>query len=267
MKTYKLALISFAFVALFSCRQKNKLEEVIQIPEPEAQETQSVYGNPAEVKAEKGKFKMRGLTYAYNALEPYIDGKTMEIHYSRHHLSYCNNLNKAIAGTDYEKWSLEDILKSSDPNNMAIRNNAGGYYNHNLYWEIMAPKAGGQPKDSLAAAINRDFGSYDTFKSQLVEAAGKQFGSGWAWLVVDKTGKLVVGSTPNQDNPLMPDMPVKGTPILALDVWEHAYYLKYQSRRGEYISAFFNVVNWTAVEKKYLEAMKRSIKQPVAPIQ
>ena len=260
MKIQKSVLLSFIFIALFSCRQKNNLEEVIQIPEPEAQETQSAYGNPADVKAEKGKFKMRGLAYAYNALEPYMDARTMELHYSRHHLSYCNNLNKAIAGTDYEQWSLEDILKKSDPNNMAIRNNAGGYYNHNLYWEIMAPKAGGQPKDSLAAAINRDFGSYDAFKAQLVDASTKQFGSGWGWLVVDKTGKLVVGSTQNQDNPLMPDMPISGIPILALDVWEHAYYLKYQNKRGEYISAFFNVVNWTAVEKKYLDAMKRVVK-------
>nr|WP_294936429.1 superoxide dismutase [uncultured Flavobacterium sp.] len=260
MKIQKSVLLSFIFIALFSCRQKNNLEEVIQIPEPEAQETQSAYGNPADVKAEKGKFKMRGLTYAYNAMEPYMDARTMEIHYSRHHLSYCNNLNKAIAGTDYEQWSLEDILKKSDPNNMAIRNNAGGYYNHNLYWEVMAPKAGGQPKDSLAAAMNRDFGSYEAFKAQLVDAATKQFGSGWAWLVVDKTGKLVVGSTSNQDNPLMPDQPVSGMPILALDVWEHAYYLKYQNKRGEYISAFFNVVNWSAVEKKYLEAMKRVVK-------
>jgi len=260
MKIQKLALLSFTFLMLFACREKNNLEEVIQIPEPEAQETQSVYGNPADVKAEKGKFKMRGLSYAYNALEPYIDGKTMELHYSRHHLSYCNNLNKALAGTDLEKWSLEDILKKSDPNNLAIRNNAGGYYNHNLYWEVMGPKAGGQPKDSLAAAINRDFGNYDTFKAQFVDAAAKHFGSGWAWLVVDKTGKLAVGSTQNQDNPLMPDMPVSGTPILAIDVWEHAYYLKYQNKRGEYISAFFNVVNWNVVEKKYLDAMKRVVK-------
>lgn len=259
MKIIKTLLIYLIFVSLFSCREKNNLEEVIQIPEPEAQETQSVFGNPAEVKAEKGKFKMRGLTFAYNALEPYIDGKTMELHYSRHHLSYCNNLNKAIAGTDLEQWSLEDILKKSDPNNFNLRNNAGGYYNHNLYWEIMAPKAGGQPKDSLAAAINRDFGNYDTFKAQFVDAASKQFGSGWAWLVVDKTGKLAVGSTQNQDNPLMPDMSISGTPILALDVWEHAYYLKYQNKRGEYISAFFNIVNWTVVERKFLEAKKRII--------
>lgn len=260
MKIQKLALLTFAFLTLFACREKNNLEEVIQIPEPEAQEIQSAYGNPADVKAEKGKFKMRGLTYAYNALEPYIDGKTMELHYSHHHLSYCNNLNKAIAGTDLEQWNLEDILKKSDPNNLAVRNNAGGYYNHNLYWEVMAPKAGGQPKDSLAAAINRDFGNYDTFKAQLVDVAGKHFGSGWAWLVVDKTGKLVVGSTQNQDNPLMPDMPISGTPILAIDVWEHAYYLKYQNKRGEYISAFFNVVNWTVVEKKYQEALKRVVR-------
>ncbi|MGX7668515.1 superoxide dismutase [Flavobacterium pedocola] len=258
MKFQKTAILCFALMTLFSCRKKNNLEEVVQIPEPEAQATQSAYGNPADVKAAKGKFKMRGLPYAYTALEPYLDAKTMEIHYSRHHLSYCNNLNAAIKGTDLENWTLEQILKSSDPNNMEIRNNAGGYYNHNLFWENMAPKAGGQPKDSLASAINRDFGSYDAFKAQFVQAAGKQFGSGWAWLVVDKTGKLAVGSTSNQDNPIMPDMPISGTPILALDVWEHAYYLKFQNKRGEYISAFFNVVNWATVEKRYLEAMKKT---------
>jgi len=261
MKINILAITCLSLVAFLSCRNNNNLEEVVQIPEPEAQETQSVYGNPADVKAEKGKFKMRGLPYAYNALEPYFDARTMEIHYSRHHLSYCNNLNKAIQGTELENWTLEQILKSSDPTNFELRNNAGGYYNHNLFWEIIAPKAGGQPKDSLASAINRDFGSYDAFKAQFVTAAAKQFGSGWAWLVVDKTGKLIVGSTSNQDNPLMPEMPVKGTPIMCLDVWEHAYYLKYQNKRGEYISAFFNVINWAAVEKKYSDAVSRVIKE------
>lgn len=261
MKIRTLTLFCILSISLFSCRDKNNLEEVVQIPEPEAQETQSIYGNPAEVKAEKGKFKMRGLPYAYNALEPYFDARTMEIHYSRHHLSYCNNLNKAVQGTELESWTLDQILKSGDPNNAELRNNAGGYYNHNLFWEIVAPKAGGQPKDSLAAAINRDFGSYDGFKSQFVTAASKQFGSGWAWLVVEKNGKLTVGSTSNQDNPLMPEMPIKGIPILCIDVWEHAYYLKYQNKRGEYISAFFNVVNWTMVEKKYLEALKHVTKE------
>ena len=160
MKYTKLFLLGFTVLAVMSCRNKSNLEEVVQIPEPEAQETQSVYGNPADVKAEKGKFKMRGLPYAYNALEPYLDARTMEIHYSRHHLSYCNNLNKAVKGTELENWTLEQILKGSDPNNSEVRNNAGGYYNHNLFWEILAPKAGGQPKDSLAAAINRDFGNF-----------------------------------------------------------------------------------------------------------
>ncbi|MEW5675869.1 superoxide dismutase [Flavobacterium enshiense] len=262
MKIQRVIILFLVVMTMVSCRKKNNLEEVVQIPEPEAQETQSVYGNPADVKAAKGKFKMRGLPYAYTALEPYLDAKTMEIHYSRHHLSYCNNLNKAIKGTELEKWTLEQILKSSDPTNMEIRNNAGGYYNHNLFWEVIAPKAGGQPKDSLATAINRDFGSYDAFKNQFVTVAGQQFGSGWAWLVVDKTGKLVVGSTSNQDNPIMPDMPVSGIPILALDVWEHAYYLKFQNKRGDYISAFFNVVNWSAVEKKYLEASKKTQLMP-----
>ncbi|PZQ77719.1 MAG: superoxide dismutase, partial [Flavobacterium johnsoniae] len=163
--------------------------------------------------------------------------------------------NKAIAGTALEKQTIEEILSKLDLENKAVRNNAGGYYNHNLYWEIMGPKKGGEPTGALAEAINKDLGSFENFKTQLTEAATKQFGSGWAWLVVDKTGKLVIGSTPNQDNPLMPNMSVSGTPILGLDVWEHAYYLKYQNKRPDYITAFFNLINWDAVAKKY-EAAK-----------
>ena len=257
MKKPTLLISLFILTALIGCRDKNNLVEV-QIPEPEVQETQSVFGNPADVKAEKGKFKMRSFSYAYDGLEPYLDGRTMEIHFSRIHLNCCNNLNKALKGTELENWTLDQILKSSDPNNFEIRNNAGGYYNHNLYWEIMAPKSGGKPKDSLASAINESFGNYDTFKSQFVQAINKQYGSGWAWLVLNKEGKLEVGCTSNNDNPLMPEMPINGIPLLTMDLWEHAYYLKYQNRKGEYISAFFNVINWDVVEKKYLEVLKKN---------
>lgn len=212
-------------------------------------------GNPADVKAE-GKFQMVKLPYAYNALEPNIDAKTMEIHYSKHHLGYTNNLNKAVAGTDLESKTIEEILTAIDMNNAALRNNAGGFYNHNLYWEIMSPTKT-EPKDALLAKINADFGSVEELKKQLTDAAATQFGSGWAWLVVDKDGKLKVGKTGNQDNPLMPGLSISGTPIIGIDVWEHAYYLSYQNLRPKYIEAFFNVLNWDEVAKKYDAAIKK----------
>ncbi|HEU4497122.1 MAG TPA: superoxide dismutase [Flavobacterium sp.] len=243
-----------AVFVLQSCNKEKKLEEV-EVPLPAEMAEKAPMGNPDDVAAEPGAFKMMKLPYAYDALEPHIDAKTVEIHYSKHHVGYVNNLNKAIAGTELEKQTIEEILGKLDLENKVVRNNAGGYYNHNLYWEIMGPKKGGQPTGALAEAITKDFGSFDNFKTQLAEAASKQFGSGWAWLVVDKSGKLAVGSTANQDNPLMPGMPVSGTPILGLDVWEHAYYLKYQNKRPDYIAAFFNLVNWDAVAKKY-EAAK-----------
>lgn len=257
MKKTQLFLSSLvlAFV-LQSCNKEKKLDEV-EVPLPAATEEKAPMGNPDDVAAEPGAFKMMKLPYAYDALEPHIDARTVEIHYSKHHVGYVNNLNKAIAGTALEKQTIEEILSKLDLENKVVRNNAGGYYNHNLYWEIMGPKKGGEPTGALAEAIKKDLGSFDNFKTQLTEAATKQFGSGWAWLVVDKTGKLVIGSTPNQDNPLMPNMSVSGTPILGLDVWEHAYYLKYQNKRPDYITAFFNLINWDAVAKKY-EAAKTS---------
>ena len=210
------------------------------------------WGNPNEVKAQ-GKFQLSGLAYGYSDLEPYIDGRTMSIHYSKHYLAYTNNLNKAIAGTALESQSIEQILSSLDLNNKAVRNNAGGYYNHTLFWEVMTPKKTA-PQGKLLEQINADFGSFENFKDQFADAAAKQFGSGWAWLVVGKDGKLHIGDTPNQDNPLMPNMPIQGTPILALDVWEHAYYLKYQNQRPKYIDAFFNVINWDKVAEKFENA-------------
>jgi len=198
-------------------------------------------------------FELPKLPYAYDALEPHIDARTMEIHYSKHHQAYTTNLNAAIEGTDLAGKSIEDILTSLDLNNKAVRNNGGGFYNHNLFWEVMAPNAGGEPTGDLAAAINAAFGSFDAFKDAFAKAGATQFGSGWAWLCV-KNGKLEVCSTANQDNPLMQGIGCEGTPILGLDVWEHAYYLNYQNRRPDYINAFFNVVNWDAVAKKYADA-------------
>ena len=195
-------------------------------------------------------FTLPKLPYAYDALEPYIDARTMEIHHTKHHNAYTTNLNAAIAGTDLDNQSIETILTTLDMNNAAVRNNAGGYYNHNLFWQIMAPKAGGQPTGELAKAINDAFGSFDNFKTAFSKAAATRFGSGWAWLCVHKGGKVEVCSTANQDNPLMPTMQC-GFPILGLDVWEHAYYLNYQNRRPDYIEAFFNVINWDKVAELY----------------
>ena len=195
-------------------------------------------------------FTLPKLPYAYDALEPYIDARTMEIHHTKHHNAYTTNLDAAIAGTDLDNQSIETILTTLDMNNAAVRNNGGGYYNHNLFWEIMAPKAGGQPTGELAKAINDAFGSFDNFKTAFSKAAATRFGSGWAWLCVHKGGKVEVCSTANQYNPLMPTMQC-GFPILGLDVWEHAYYLNYQNRRPDYIEAFFNVINWDKVAELY----------------
>ncbi len=194
-------------------------------------------------------FELPKLPYAYNALEPYIDALTMEIHYTRHHAAYTNNLNTAVAGTDMDKLSIEELMKSVSKYTVAVRNNGGGFYNHSLFWKLMAPNAGGEPQGMVLDALNLHFGSFDKFKEEFSRAAAGRFGSGWAWLVMDSSGKLTIGSTPNQDNPLMDISELKGKPVLALDVWEHAYYLRYQNRRPDYISAFWNVVNWQEVER------------------
>ena len=196
-------------------------------------------------------FELPKLPYAYDALEPHIDARTMEIHHSKHHQAYITNLNAAIAGTDLEGKTIEEILQNC-ADKPAVRNNGGGFWNHNLFWEVMAPNAGGQPTGELAEAINTTFGSFDAFKEEFAKAGATRFGSGWAWLCVEN-GKLVVCSTANQDNPLMGEG-CKGTPILAMDVWEHAYYLHYQNRRPDYISAFFNVINWSVVADKFAAA-------------
>lgn len=198
-------------------------------------------------------FELPKLPYAYDALEPHIDARTMEIHHTKHHNAYTTNLNAAIAGTELEGKSIEEILHNLDMTNGAVRNNGGGFYNHNLFWEVMSPNGGGEPTGDLAAAIVKDLGSFEAFKEAFAKAGATQFGSGWAWLCV-KDGKLAVCGTPNQDNPLMPGVTCQGTPILGMDVWEHAYYLNYQNRRPDYITAFFNVINWDEVAKRYAAA-------------
>lgn len=195
-------------------------------------------------------FELPKLPYAYDALEPMIDARTMEIHHTKHHAAYTSNLNNAIQGTELEGKTIEELLPSISKLPVAVRNNGGGFYNHNLYWEIMAPGGAPQPEGDLEKAINGSFGSYDNFKEAFTKAALTRFGSGWAWLV--KQGdSLVVSSTPNQDNPLMDVAEVKGSPILGIDVWEHAYYLKYQNRRPEYVDAFWKVINWDEVAKRF----------------
>ncbi|MDI9258294.1 superoxide dismutase [Flavobacterium sedimenticola] len=253
MKRIVAIVFYFCFLLIIASCNKKKLTEVVEVPLPSAEEKVTI-GHPDDVSADPGQFELVKLPYEYNALMPSIDVLTMEVHYSKHYLTYTNNLNKLVADDPaMVDLTIEDILKKLNMNNADLRNNAGGYYNHSLFWESMAPKAGGQPKDTLAVVMNRDFGSFEIFKNQFSDAAEKQFGSGWAWLVVDKAGKLSVTSTPNQDNPLMPNQPVKGTPILCLDVWEHAYYLDYQYKRKKYIEAFFNVINWKKVSERYLE--------------
>ena len=196
-------------------------------------------------------FELPKLPYAYDALEPHIDARTMEIHHGKHHNGYTTNLNNAIAGTDLEGQTIESILTSLDANNGAVRNNGGGFYNHRLFWNVMSPNGGGTPTGALADAINTAFGSFDGFKDAFAKAAATRFGSGWAWLCVHKGGTVEVCSTANQDNPLMPGIGCGGFPILGIDVWEHAYYLNYQNRRPDYINAFFNVINWEEVSKRY----------------
>ncbi len=199
-------------------------------------------------------FELPALPYATDALEPHIDKMTMEIHHGKHHQAYVDNLNKALAGTESADAKIEDILKNISKFPMAVRNNGGGHFNHTLYWSIMSPNGGGAPSGDLAKDIDATFGSFDAFKTKFAEAGTTRFGSGWAWLCVKADGSLCVCSSPNQDNPLMDVAECPGTPILGMDVWEHAYYLKYQNKRPDYISAFWNVVNWTAVAERYAKA-------------
>lgn len=198
-------------------------------------------------------FQLPDLPYAKDALEPYIDAQTMEIHHGKHHAGYTSKLNDAIAGTALEGQTIEEILAQVSQHGAAVRNNGGGYYNHDLFWKVMGPNGGGQPSGELASAIEADFGSFEAMKEEFAQAAATRFGSGWAWIIISD-GKLKITSTANQDNPLMDIAEVKGSPILGLDVWEHAYYLKYQNRRPDYIDAFFSVINWEEVAQRYAAA-------------
>jgi Fe-Mn family superoxide dismutase len=249
MKGSTLFVYGLSLLVMLSCSRK-KLTEVVEVPLP-SKDDKMVIGNPEDVKADEGAFEMAKLPYNYEALVPHIDALTSEIHFSKHYLTYTNNLNKLVAGTDMEALSIEELLKKSDASNPELRNNAGGFYNHTFFFEGLTNKSSKTPKDTLASLITRDFGSFEGFKSQFTAAASKQFGSGWAWLIIDASGKLQVCSTPNQDNPLMPIAIVKGKPLLALDVWEHAYYLNYQYKRKKYIDAFFNIINWEKVSERF----------------
>ncbi|CAH0336263.1 hypothetical protein FVB9288_01948 [Flavobacterium sp. CECT 9288] len=246
---YVLPLVC-ATVFIVSCNEK-KLIEVVEVPLPSTTEQKTVMGSPDNVKADEGSFQLEKLPYAYDALAPSISATTMELHYSKHYLNYTNNLNSSIKGTPLENLTIEEVLAKLDPNDAGLRNNAGGYYNHSLFWKCMGPKAGGEPKNTLASAMITDFGSYGNFMSLFKDEATKHFGSGWVWLIVDKTGKLQVTTTTNQDNPLMRNAIVPGTPILALDLWEHAYYMDYQYRRKNYVDNFFNIINWNKIEENY----------------
>ena len=198
-------------------------------------------------------FDLPKLPYAFDALEPNIDARTMEIHHDKHHAGYTSKLNAAIEGTAHDGKTIEDLLSNLDMSNTAVRNNGGGFYNHSLFWKIMSPDGGGNPSGELADAINAAYGSFDGFKEKFSAAAGSRFGSGWAWLCVHQGGKVEICSTPNQDNPLMPETGCGGHPILGLDVWEHAYYLNYQNKRPDYINAFFKTIHWGEVAKRYAD--------------
>ena len=247
MKNNILLFTAITSLALFSCKNKEEMTEV-QVPSATAKDSIPAKGDPKSVVANQGAFQMKGLNYGYNDLEPYMDGQTVETHYGKHHLGYCNKLNDAVKGTPLETMSIEEILKGMDLKNSALRNNAGGYYNHNIFWEILAPKAGGRPTGKIAELINKDFGSFDQFKTQFTDAAKGLFGSGWVWLVYQNDGTLKITTSINQDNPLMPNAEVKGYPLMNIDVWEHAYYLKYKNERPKYIENFWQLVDWSKVE-------------------
>lgn len=201
-------------------------------------------------------FELPKLEYAFNALEPHIDAKTMEIHHGKHHQAYVTNLNNAVQGTEMEKMAIEDLCRNISKYPVAVRNNGGGHYNHSLFWTIMSPTGGGVPTNEIGKAIEAELGGFEKFKADFIQAGATRFGSGWAWLAVKSDGKLCVCSSPNQDNPLMDVSDCKGTPVLGMDVWEHAYYLNYQNRRPDYMSSFFNVINWNKVNELYLNATK-----------
>lgn len=246
---------SLLFLSMQSCKKKI-YTEVVEVPLP-AKESNMKMGHPNEVKADNGTFNFHKLPFEYSELEPTIDAFTMELHYSRHYLNATNAVNKLLDERKSDINTTQQLFKKLSLFDEPLRNSAGGYYNHTLYFEIISPKGGGKPKDTLASTINRDFGSFENFKTLLSEKANAQFGSGWAWLVVDKMGQLKVTTTANNDNPLMTKQDVSGVPILCIDLWEHAYYYNYQNQRKKYIDNFFKVVNWKIVEDKFVAAIKK----------
>jgi Fe-Mn family superoxide dismutase len=256
MKKTSLILLYFSlFAAIQSC-QKKKLTEVVEVPLPKAEEKITI-GNPDDIKAETGTFQLTKLPYAYDALIPEIDALTMELHYSKHYLANANGLNRAVTGTQLEQLPIEDVLAKLDLNDVNLRNNAGGFFNHTIYFESMTPKGDPTPKDSLVSTINADFGSFEIFEKEFKDEANKQIGSGWTWLVLDKSGKLQITSTVNHDNPLMSNAIIKGKPLLGIDLWEHAYYLNYQYKKKNYVDAFFKKINWKKVGERYEAAIKK----------
>ena len=254
MKTLKLITILFLILVIFSACNNKKLTEVVEVPLPKAEEKMTI-GHPEDVHAEEGSFELQKLDYKYDALASNIDALTMELHYSKHYLAFANALNKTVIGTEFEKMPIEEILNKLDVTDENLKNNAGGFYNHGIYWESISPKINLYPKDTLAGTMNRDFGSFENFKTQFMDVANKHFGSGWAWLIVDKSGKLTITTSQNQDNPLMSNAVLKGIPILGIDLWEHAYYLNYQQKKKNYITAFMKVINWKKVGEKYEESL------------
>jgi superoxide dismutase, Fe-Mn family len=260
---YNFLVIGLLFITIISCK-KNRLVEYVEVPATPIQITKVKGGtsNPADVKAAPGNFKLETFPHAYNSFEPHFDAATLEIHYSKHHLGYVNNLNKVIVNTKYEFMTLNDIFKNLNASNLEVRNNAGGVYNHNFFWEILTPNKTDEPEGVLMDAIVRDFGSFDEFRNTLVNQATQYFGSGWIWLVSDKTGKLKIMTTANNDNPLMKGLP-SGIPLLNLDLWEHAYYLKFQNRKREYANTFFSLINWEVISKKYDAIPNKEVKSVI----
>lgn len=258
MKKNLFIFTNLIFITLLSSCNDKKLTEVVEVPLPTVQEKIAI-GNPNDVKADEGSFQLEKLTFGYDALTPDFSALTIESHY-KNYLYYTNSLNKAVLGTPLENLTIEEALKKLDLNDPIIRNTAGGYYNHSLYFKCIAPKSGGEPKDTLAASINKNFGSFSNFKTAFKDTATRQFGSGWIWLVVDKAGMLQITTTQNQDNPLMPNAPVvgfHGTAILGMDLWEHSYFLDYQYKKKNYIDAFFNIINWDKVNENYQATFKK----------
>ena len=260
MRKHYSCIILILFI--FSCKDKSNLVEV-QLPEPEATVSVS-FGNPNEVKAKGKSFQMVPLTYAYDAIQPAVDRRTMELHYSKHYLGYTSILNKQVDGNkQWEGKTIEEILSKVGPEEIILKNNAGGYYNHSLFFQILKPKGAKSPSGELLEAINASYSSFSNFKTKLLSEGNTHFGSGWVWLIVTKNRELKIVTTSNQDNPLMNDAKTKGIPFLGIDLWEHAYYLQYQNNRKEYLETIFDNINWSVVSKKYSEALENQMKQPV----